>query len=161
MNSFITSITTTIDKASLSFSLYIPVASLSNKQPDLSIVIAIAVIAAMVIAAVVVALVIGIHCMTVKINKRKRRPSEKAQSEVRTVKYSGPQAEEKIGDTILQTQTHLNGTIVSASVQNQPEVNINAVTELPPPNNRTSYIEPDSGAFSHWDDVDSQVASNV
>ena len=114
----------------------------------------------MVIAAIVVGLIVGMHRMTIiKINKRKQRPSEKVQSEVRTVEYSGPQVEEKIGDAILQT--HLNGAIVSASVQNQPEVNINAVTELPPPNNRTSYIEPDSGAFSHWDDVDSQVASNV
>ena len=54
--------------------------------------------------------------------------SEKEQSQVRTIEHDGPPIEET-GDMVLQM--HLNGT---------PQNDTNAVTELPPPNNRVSVI---------------------
>lgn len=115
---------------------------------------------AVAIAALVLVSIVGIG-YTVKIKRKKRISketfSEKVQSHVKTVEYSGPPVEEEIGDTMLQT--HLNGTI--RAVQNQPDANTKAVTELPPSNTRMSYIEPDSALFNHWDDVDDQAVSNV
>ena len=146
------STTSTIDRASLSLS--IPVASVSSKENNLSIPIAIAVVVAVVIAAVVL-VSIGVG-YTVKIKRKKRISketfSEEVQSHVKTVEYSGPPVEEEIGDTMLPIR----------AVQSQPDVaNTKTVTELPPPNTRMSWIEPDSAAFSHWDGVDNQVVSNV
>ena len=159
-----------IDRASLSFSLSfplsIPVASVSSKEDSLIIPIVIAVIVAVVIVIVVLVSIIAIGGYLK--GKRKRIPSaetcsEKVQSPEKTVEYSGPPVEERIGDTILQT--HLNGT-VSRAVQNQPDTNTKtvvelpppeAVAELPPPNTRISWIEPDSAAFGHWDGVDVQA----
>ena len=132
----------------LFYSLYI--ASLSSRKDNLSILIPIAVVVPVAIAALVLA-IIGIGYMTIKITRKPKlnveKFSEKEQSQVRTIEHDGPPIEET-GDMVLQM--HLNG-----ATQNDT----NTVTELPPPNNRVSLIEPDSGVFTHLDHADSQAVN--
>ena len=144
----------------LSFS--IPAASVSSKPSNLTIPIAVAVAVPVIIIVIVLVTIV----VTIVI-KRKKRKSQKPFSEkayvVQTVEYSGPPVNEGTGDEVTVLQNNVNNA--ARAVQNPPfKPAEQAEVILPPPNNRTSRIEPDSAIvndFDHWDGVDDQMVIDV
>lgn len=120
-----------------------------------------------IIVVVVLAAVVGIG-ITVRIKgKRNKKISQETKDTekgpcIQTVEYSGQPIYEAIkAKDVTVLQNHMNGA--TRGVQNLPSMPVEQSTEveLPPPNNRASWIESDSAAFNHWDNIDNQVVSNV